>query len=442
MAAVLGVRYARILRAPRTARLLLPTLIARIPDAIAATAIAVLVRSVTGSFSTAGFAAGAFGIGTAVSAPLAGRALDRFGQRRVLPVLALAFAGLLVTLTAGTGHLSYAAIDALAAAAGLTRPPVEAAMRAVWPQVVPASAVDTAYALDSTTQELIWIGGPLLLAGLLATGSARLPLLACAVVSAGGTALYAMGLPGTADRRPGPGSHPGPLRQARLRVLLLSALGYGLAAGVLNLALIAFATRHGGVAWAGILVAVWGCGSLAGGLIYGSRDWPATVELRAMACLALFGAALALLAAAPGLAVLTVLMVPLGLPLSPWLGSLSSAVQRSVPGASTTEAFAWLFAVITVGIAAGNAAGGVLIQAAGTRTAFLAAAALSLAGALSGVLLGAGPGAQLLPARGHEGSGPRRSQDRRRAGEWSSVAVLARAAARPALGSPRRHSHV
>jgi predicted MFS family arabinose efflux permease len=404
MAAVLGVRYARILRAPRTARLLLPTLIARIPDAIAATAIAVLVRSVTGSYTTAGLAAGAFGIGTAVSAPLAGRALDRFGQRRVLPVLALAFAGLLTALTAGTGHLSHAAVDVLAAAAGLTRPPVEAALRAVWPRIVPADAVDTAYALDSTTQELVWIGGPLLLAGLLATGNARLPLLACAVVSAGGTALYARGLPGAAGRSDGPSSHASPLRQGRLRALLLSALGYGLAAGVLNLALIAFATRHGGVAWAGVLVAVWGGGSLAGGLIYGSRDWPATVERRAMACLALFGAALALLAAAPGLAVLTVLMVPLGLPLSPWLGSLSSAVQRSVPGASTTEAFAWLFAVITVGIAAGNAAGGALIQAAGTRTAFLAAAGLALAGALAGVLLGGRTGPAHSEARLASGS--------------------------------------
>ena len=386
---MLGARYARILRAPRTARLLLPTLVARIPDAIAATAIAVLVRSVTGSYSTAGLAAGAFGIGTAVSAPLAGRALDRFGQRRVLPVLALVFAGLLAALAVGTGHLSHVAVDTLAAAAGLTRPPVEAALRAVWPRIVPADAVDTAYSLDSTTQELIWIGGPLLLAALLATGNPRLPLLACAVLTAGGTALYAMGLPPhTASRRDGSRRPPSPLRRGRLRVLLLSAFGYGMAAGVLNLTLIAFAARHGGVAWAGVLVAVWGCGSLAGGLIYGSRDWPATVELRAMACLALFGAGLALLAAAPSLAVLTLLMIPLGLPLSPWLGSLSSAVQRCVPGASATEAFAWLFAVITAGMAAGNAAGGALIQAAGTRTAFLAAAGLALAGALAGVLLG------------------------------------------------------
>jgi hypothetical protein len=36
------------------------------------------------------------------------------------------------------------------------------------------------------------------------------------------------------------------------------------------------------------------------------------------------------LAAAPSLVVLAVLMIPLGLPLSPWLGSLSAAIQRGV----------------------------------------------------------------------------------------------------------------
>jgi hypothetical protein len=51
-------------------------------------------------------------------------------------------------------------------------------------------------------------------------------------------------------------------------------------------------------------VAIWGTGSLAGGLAYGSRNWKSAGEGRAMICLALFGAMLVLLAAAPGLVVL------------------------------------------------------------------------------------------------------------------------------------------
>lgn len=103
-----------------------------------------------------------------------------------------------------------------------------------------------------------------------------------------------------------------------------------------------------------------------------------------MICLALFGAALMLLAAAPGLIVLALLIACLGIPLSPWLGSLSASVQRAVPAASSTEAFAWSFAVITVGMAAGNAISGIVIQSANTKAAFVAAGGLSLAGALFG----------------------------------------------------------
>jgi predicted MFS family arabinose efflux permease len=135
-----------------------------------------------------------------------------------------------------------------------------------------------------------------------------------------------------------------------------------------------------------VLVAIWGAGSLAGGVVYGSRAWRVPVERRAAGCLGLFGAALMMLAAAPGLAILALLMIPIGLPLSPWLGSLSASVQRAVPTATTTEAFTWTFAVITVGTAGGSALGGTILGAAGPRAGFLAAGAAALAGAAAGAL--------------------------------------------------------
>jgi hypothetical protein len=136
------------------------------------------------------------------------------------------------------------------------------------------------------------------------------------------------------------------------------------------MALVALAAAHGGTSWAGVLAAVWGTGSLAGGLAYGSQDWRSRVEDRAMACAAFFAVLLMLLAAAPGLIMLALLMIPLGVPLSPWLGSLSASVQHAVPAAASTEAFAWTFTVIT----AGSACGGLIIQTASTQAAFLAPA--------------------------------------------------------------------
>lgn len=95
---------------------------------------------------------------------------------------------------------------------------------------------------------------------------------------------------------------------------------------------------------------------------------------------------LALVSYAGALAVLALLMIPLGLPLSSWLGSLNASVQRAVPSTLTTEAFSWTFAVITVGIAAGNALGGLVVRAGGPQVAFLAAGSVSLAAAVLGAL--------------------------------------------------------
>ena len=122
------------------------------------------------------------------------------------------------------------------------------------------------------------------------------------------------------------------------------------------------------------------------GVAYGCRNWPGAVETRAMSCLALFGASLMVLAAARGLAVLAVLMIPLGLPLSPWLGSLSASVQHAVPAASSGEAFAWTFAAVTAGMSGGNAVAGVITQNATPQAAFLSAGALALTGASFGAV--------------------------------------------------------
>jgi hypothetical protein len=50
-----------------------------------------------------------------------------------------------------------------------------------------------------------------------------------------------------------------------------------------------------------------------------------------------------------------------------------SSTWRAVPAAGSTEALAWTFTVITAGMSAGSACGGVIIQIASTQVAFLAA---------------------------------------------------------------------
>jgi predicted MFS family arabinose efflux permease len=380
-----GSRYVELLRADGVARPVLFVLVGRIPDSIAGVAIIVLVRSATRSYSAGGLAAGGFAVGSVLAAPLTGRALDRFGQRTILPALAGCFAVLLTVSVLAIGSVSEGWVIAMLTLAGLARPPLESAMRALWPGLVAREDLDLAYSLDSTLQELIWIAGPLMLSLLLAFAGPKAPLLACAGLSVLGTLAYATSQATGHDPASRPNPHDqGVLFSAKFSGLLIAATLYGVSCGMLTLALTAACASHGHSAAVGVLIAVWGIGSIVGGIAYSTRRWSTPPQQRAVILLAAFGALLALTAAAPTLATLAATMLLLGLPLSPWLGTLSTAVQQVIPASRTTEAFTYTFAVITTGIAAGNALGGLVIQQNHTSRALLAAAAAALAGSVAG----------------------------------------------------------
>jgi predicted MFS family arabinose efflux permease len=63
---------------------------------------------------------------------------------------------------------------------------------------------------------------------------------------------------------------------------------------------------------------------------------------------------------------------------SPALIAGFALTEQLLPQAVLTEGFTWLNAATAVGLAAGSSAGGLAVDAAGPRTAFLAAAAAGL----------------------------------------------------------------
>ncbi len=106
---------------------------------------------------------GAFTLAGALVGPLLGALVDRHGQTPVLLPAAGAQAGLLVALVlVAQAGAPVAAVVALAALAGAAMPPIAGCVRALWSEVAHDEELETAYALDATTQETIWTLGPLL----------------------------------------------------------------------------------------------------------------------------------------------------------------------------------------------------------------------------------------------------------------------------------------
>jgi MFS family permease len=378
--------YAAVLRAPHVAALIAATLLARFPIGINALAIVLYLRAERGSFAVAGAVAGALAAGSGVGAPIQGRLVDAFGQRRVLVPLAIVHAAALGALVGTTeAGAPGAVLVAFGLIAGFAIPPTSSVLRSMWPQLLreEPQLLQAAYALDSVLIELIFILGPLVTAVIatVLTPPAALVVSAAAVVT--GTVAFTA-LPPSRAARPLP-DRPragvlGALGSPGVRTLVLTTLPAGIGVGICEVTLPAFSDASGAAATAGLLLAVWSLGSAAGGLVYGALPNRPPLDRVHLVVTGLLPLGLLPMAAAPSVAVMALLVIPAGMFIAPLLASRNELVGWVAPEGARTEAFTWPVTAFVGGIAIGSAAAGVIVEAASWRTAFVVAAAVAAFG--------------------------------------------------------------
>jgi MFS family permease len=359
-------------------------LIGRLPQGMTSLAILLLVRAHTQSYAAAGVAVGAYDFATAGGAPVLGRLVDRFGRRRVLPPVAvaqcLALCALLIAAHAGAGA---AALIVLSAIAGSLMPPIAPAVRALLRDLLPDPDVrETAYALESVIQEVIWIAGPLVVGAVIAVASPTVALLVSASVCIAGTTLFVTS-PGARGRgvRAMHGRRPQVLAIAELRAMLAPIFLNGLAIGAISVGLPALALHAGSRPATGVLLAVWSLGSVTGGLWYGARRWRAPLGRRYPILLLTGVVCTAPLILARTIPEGLVGALVAGLTLAPVFSCQYALVGRAVPDGVETEAFTWVSSALIGGLAAGAALGGVAVASAGFSAPFaVGCAAMALAG--------------------------------------------------------------
>jgi MFS family permease len=322
-----------------------------------------------------------------LASPVHGRLMDTLGQTRVLVACAIAnpvLLGALVLLVLADSPL--AAMIACAGLAGALLPALSPAMRVLWPSIAGEERTNTAFALETVTLELAFVGGPLLAAGVsLAVSPAAAVLLpgAMTLLGAGG---FAASAPSRAwrPRRSAPRGLRGPLASPAVRTVVLASLPVGVALGAVDIALPAFADGRGSAELGGLLLAAFAAGSTFGGLWYGARTsskplgrrW---LELNVMLMLGLVPLVLAW--SVPAMAASCVVA---GLAVGPIVSSAWALLGEVAPVGQTTEANTWYEAAWVGGTALGAAAAGVVVEAAGVGAALVApCAALAVAAALA-----------------------------------------------------------
>ena len=386
--------YLRVLSRPRAVLPLAAAFVARLPISTAPLGMVLLISDVRGSYASAGLVSGAFAVGVACGSPLWGRLLDRYGRGRVVAPTGVASGLLLAALTVAVPAVSLGVVVALAAAAGLTFPPVGPAMRASWRVLFPDEPTRRAgFALDAVSVEAVFVGGPLLLSFLLLAGP-LVPLSVTAGLLLVGSTAFAL----VAPRAPRPAvtaaARPGRRERVVTATGLAPALVVGVAVavgfGLLDTSLAATARDVlGDERRVGLLFAAIAGGSVTGGLWYGTRRAGRREHGRLRGTLAVFAAGIGAIAVvvgagSPPLWALLPLLVVAGLAISPSLIILANLVDRFAPTGRVNEAQAWNATASTTGVAAGTAVAGQVIDAGGVGWSFaVAAVAVGTSGLLA-----------------------------------------------------------
>jgi predicted MFS family arabinose efflux permease len=361
-----------VLRTRHTGYLLFTSLLGRLPGAMAALAIVQLVRSASGDFGFAGLITAVYVIAGAVGQPLLGRLIDRLGQVAVLTISGilsfLAFTGMALTLEPLPGLAV-----ALAAAAGVFTPPLEPALRALWPRLVaPGPQLKAAFSLDAGAQEIIFIIGPLLtVVGIALFGPVGNLLFAGGLGLVGALAFIVNPVPraASAERRGG-AAHPAvrsPILIPAVARVAVFTFGIGVPVGALTIVATASEAARTGEGLAGWMLAVNALGALVGATAVGIRPLGST-PARLLTVCGVFLAVGYLPLAATALPTWAYVIAAgiSGLMLPPTLGQVFERISELSPAAALTEANGWVVSAMTLGVGAGTLVAGAVVGAAGT----------------------------------------------------------------------------
>jgi MFS family permease len=382
MPAVSFAPYRRALRSrPLRTALILGTLV-RAPVFASSVLLTIhVVTTLERSYTAAGLLAGAATIAIAISGPWRGRLLDRFGLRRVvLPSIVVAFACWSIA-----PFVDYLPLLVLAVIAGLFVIPTFSITRQAVIAAVPEEDRRTAISLDAVAVELSFIVAPAVAVWAATVWSTSWVLLAIQMLGvAAGILMYVVDPPLRGEGEAGVGSARASRRtwfRLPFLAVCLGAMASTIVLAGSDIAIVAVMRDLGSTGQIGIVLAIWGFGSLVGGLLYGALHRPIS------AFWLLGGLALATfpMALAESTVELAAYGFVAGLLCAPTITATIDQASRIVPAGVRGEAMGWHGSFMTTGGAVGAPLAGLAIDGRGPGAGFVVVAAVGVAVAALGL---------------------------------------------------------
>jgi MFS family permease len=364
--------YVALLRTPGVARIIAAQLTARFPSGMISLGFLLHMESIFGSYAAAGIVLAATSVGQAISGPLTSRLMGVLGMRRVL-ITAIAICAVTLT-TIALAQLPLWGYVVLGAITGLSYPPIQPAVRTIYPKMVNSRQLTPLFSLDASAQEIIWIAGPVVVTFVGTQVSTVAGVLLSVVFLVGGGAWFVLSPEVGRVRIPRSKRRFGAV-VTRPAVLVVTIVGFLIVGSCAAIEAGVVATFGEGGAESGIVLGIWAIASLVGGLAFGNLPiGPWALARRAV--IIFIGASLAIFAWE--FWSLAITLVIAGICLAPALAVMFSAVSASVKFSDTAEAYGWVGTGQLIGAAAGSAIAGFLIDGVGSGGAFWASAGFAL----------------------------------------------------------------
>ncbi|GEP25966.1 MULTISPECIES: MFS transporter [Cryobacterium] len=360
--------YWTLLRTPGVSRLIAAQLTARFPFGMLSLAFLIHIERIFDSYGAAGLVLGAMSIGQAIAGPLTSRLMGRLGMRPV--IIATMFICAVSIIVMALISLSVLNLMLIGFVAGLSTPPIQPAVRTIYPKIVNSRQLTPLFSLDASAQEIIWVLGPVIatFVALQVSTTAGI-LLAAFFLVAGG--IWFVALPEVGRVRIPRSRRKLGVVLKKPEVLLSTVVGFTLVAACAAVEAGVVAVFGHGSADAGWVLGIFAIGSLIGGLALGHAPigpW----ALAARMLIVTIGLILASLWLTFWWLSLALLLAGVGI--APAFAVLFGIVSASVKFSDTAEAYGWVGTGQLIGAAMGSAIAGFSIDHSGPVSAIYVAA--------------------------------------------------------------------
>ncbi|MEO9139135.1 MAG: MFS transporter [Jatrophihabitans sp.] len=368
---------------PGTAAFCAAAWVMRAPIAMYPIGLVLILSARDGRFGFAGVLSGVYVLANGIGNPVLARLTDRLGQGRLLVPASLVHAASTILLAVClTEEWPDWTLIAPTAVCGFFYLSVGSLVRARWSYVLAGRPeLNTAYSLESTLDELIFVLGPLV-ATVIATQLTPVLVLYVGLVL---VVVGAIRLASLRDSEPPP--HPidsrprSAIRERGIPALTVFAGAMGMIFASAEVTMVAFCGERGERGLSGAVLAAFAGGSAVSGFLYGARTWRMPLLDRFRLQAIVFGVLPPLFLAATNIGVLAACAFVVGMGIAPTLTTAFGLIGELVPALSLTEGLAWLVTGLSVGYGVGASLVGGIVDAHGPRPAFLVtvAAGLSMA---------------------------------------------------------------